>query len=1017
MYIQAWGLTRSELTQNGFNLALELEKQAREANDALGLVASSNFTMDYTAANYLSLQGGTVDGSLHVTSNINAPYLRTSGMDVIPSVFGDGKLWVTEYVNIPYTDRWSGPTGIAYPISSLGSVPSAILDGRALKVTGFIRAEEAGHFQFKMYANDGAFLRINNFIVIDWVTYAEATSTGFYIPNTWVPFELWYFDDAPINIGGELTVQIKKISESQWRPLESTSNYIYLSTMTEGGCEVWVDGIVRSSNMQVIRNLSARTIDVDTFFRGSNVWCSNVEVHQVVTTSNLRANGNLSARTMDVDTFFRGSNVLCSNLQVIDRIQGGSLQIMGNAVITDTLTTSNMNVIGTTTVINTYVTQTSNLSIRNEFGTGPGLSVAQKTIGGVFGTGNIAEFYDIDSPSNPALIITDGGNIGIGTVTPLAKTHIYHTGSGDIFRVDDETALDNSPFIIKNNGKVGIGRADPQSLLHVNGTVTATTFNGNLDYDTYVTNKPWVNATANAITSTKTVVIGTATPPPPSLAVLHVVGKFSNFRSSDPDGCYINFYNLNDTGHTLWQAGADTGIGIPVNAFGLYNNIPGTQRFVTVWDAIGNVGIGTGTPLAKTHIYHTGSGDILRVDDETAPDNTPFIIKEDGKVGIGRPDPLGTLHIESTGNQSIISSIRLSSYVKNAPTTSIRFQNVNTLFNNSIYEECRIQSGIDETDSSDHTFLSFHTRGTVTGGSTFGMRERMRIDSMGNIGIGVTNPLAKTHILHTGAGDIFRVDDTTAPDSTPFIIREDGNVGIGITSPGKKLTVAGSMELGAAANDYQHLRMGGGNSSGFIYTSYNGVGDGIHIGYNNYYDHFGNSFIPNLTGGTSRLTIGFANASLWVGGTGQNPLTLGWIVNSDGQMGLGQTPSYRLHLATDSAAKPGTNTWTVPSDAQLKEDIMVADYDLCYSNMKAIDLKYYKWKDQFIEETDCTDRHKLGWIAQDVQTVFPNAVNTLPYQYGVSNVLNLNADQVYAMMYGTVRKLMYEVEELKARLL
>ena len=44
-----------------------------------------------------------------------------------------------------------------------------------------------------------------------------------------------------------------------------------------------------------------------------------------------------------------------------------------------------------------------------------------------------------------------------------------------------------------------------------------------------------------------------------------------------------------------------------------------------------------------------------------------------------------------------------------------------------------------------------------------------------------------------------------------------GNVGIGTATPGLKLTVAGDAELGATAGDYHHLRLGGGNSSGFLY--------------------------------------------------------------------------------------------------------------------------------------------------------------------------------------------------------
>src|SRR5262249_33367449 len=60
-----------------------------------------------------------------------------------------------------------------------------------------------------------------------------------------------------------------------------------------------------------------------------------------------------------------------------------------------------------------------------------------------------------------------------------------------------------------------------------------------------------------------------------------------------------------------------------------------------------------------------------------------------------------------------------------------------------------------------------------------------------------------------------------------------GNVGIG-APPNKALTVNGDAELGTAFNDYHALRIGGGTSNGFLYTSYPALGDGIHLGYNGF---------------------------------------------------------------------------------------------------------------------------------------------------------------------------------------
>jgi hypothetical protein len=134
-------------------------------------------------------------------------------------------------------------------------------------------------------------------------------------------------------------------------------------------------------------------------------------------------------------------------------------------------------------------------------------------------------------------------------------------------------------------------------------------------------------------------------------------------------------------------------------------------------------------------------------------------------------------------------------------------------------------------------------------------------------------------------------------------------------------------------------------------------------------------------------------------------------------VGIGTTnPSFQLQLSTDSAAKPSTSTWTVSSDSRLKEDVQVADYDLCQTVMENLDLKYYKWRDDVegLGPAEVPDRHKLGWIAQEVERVFPKAVNTVPEMHGLESVKTLNTDQLIACMYGTIKKLMTRVDQLEA---
>jgi hypothetical protein len=181
-------------------------------------------------------------------------------------------------------------------------------------------------------------------------------------------------------------------------------------------------------------------------------------------------------------------------------------------------------------------------------------------------------------------------------------------------------------------------------------------------------------------------------------------------------------------------------------------------------------------------------------------------------------------------------------------------------------------------------------------------------------------------------------------------------------------------------------------------------------------------------------------------------------ITAVGNVGIGTTsPGNQLTLSTDSAGKPSTNTWTIVSDERIKEEIELADLDLCYQAVKTIPLKRFKWKDEVYTEEQVRDRRKLGWIAQDVEAVFPKAVGTHEFKYNqvfeetiipaVEEVLDdegnvttpaqperiekgeliseeviedcrdLNSDQLYAAMYGAIQKLMLKIEALEARLI
>ena len=104
--------------------------------------------------------------------------------------------------------------------------------------------------------------------------------------------------------------------------------------------------------------------------------------------------------------------------------------------------------------------------------------------------------------------------------------------------------------------------------------------------------------------------------------------------------------------------------------------------------------------------------------------------------------------------------------------------------------------------------------------------------------------------------EVVYIFDSALEEPRGITVDQNDLVGIGTTHPGKKLTVAGDMELGTASFDYTHLRIGGGNSDGFLYGSFLRFGDGIHMGYNFFADADGNDQVIHTDRGTSRISMG-----------------------------------------------------------------------------------------------------------------------------------------------------------------
>jgi hypothetical protein len=122
-----------------------------------------------------------------------------------------------------------------------------------------------------------------------------------------------------------------------------------------------------------------------------------------------------------------------------------------------------------------------------------------------------------------------------------------------------------------------------------------------------------------------------------------------------------------------------------------------------------------------------------------------------------------------------------------------------------------------------------------------------------------------------------------------------------------------------------------------------------------------------------------------------------YFTTFNGSVGLGLTPTtQQLDLSTDLARKLTTSTWTTGSDMRIKENIQTANLVRCAEILDSLDLKYFEWK------LSAADKHSLGWIAQDVQNVFPKSVKS------DGNYLMLNSDQLIKVLYGALKQTQIE---------
>jgi len=496
--------------------------------------------------------------------------------------------------------------------------------------------------------------------------------------------------------------------------------------------------------------------------------------------------------------------------------------------------------------------------------------------------------------------------------------------------------------------------------------------------------------------------------------------KFAFIQSVGAADRGINFYTGDASNLLMTLTGSNVGIGTtnPVTALNVVAGTAGSS---------GRIRLTHATSAAQIDLY-TGVSDGIGIIVNNNPlwfevsGSEKMRITSGGNVGIGTTNPSFILDVNDT-SASGARGLRISTSSTSAGPALFLYINSGAQTNWAVGNSYEVGNA-----------LEFRSSNSVGGNPGATGTTRMLITNGGYVGIGTNNPLDRFVVdggnnIWTG---VFRGTTTTsqsfgiqvfagtnssdtafrilngATTSTYMLVRGDGNVGIGTSGPSGILQVSsensGNTQVLLVRN-YATSATGNftGNYTAEIRATSNGnVRHGMLI-HNAENDSTRRVLdITSLAGNI--MTFSSAGATTWGNSTYMISGTTGFRFNNS-------TDAFNNFVALDNgnATLRGTLTQN-SSDERLKNNIQIIPNALNkISQLRGVT---FEWNKEIYDTSRTTD---IGVIAQDVQSVLPDAVTLAPFDTNFETNTSKSGENYLTVYYEKLIPLLVEgIKELKA---